>query len=147
MILFRGVKIDSLQLGKALTPHGTIVSAPTYWGHGFYGDGTRLGKCVTNAAIPHQRNSKEYPRGFVSFSRSFEVARGYALYGGVGEAVVIEVDTDQFDNHFIMHGDLKKFVRQPMKPNDDEVLVWLKDGTALPDQIVRKLHRVFADEL
>lgn len=145
MILFRGVKIDVLQSGKALTPHGKIVSAPTYLGHSFHGDGTTLGKCVTNAATPHQRDSTKYPRGFVSFSRSFEIAKGYALYDGVAEAVVIEVDTDQFDDHLIKYGDLKKFVQQPFKPKDEEVLVWLQEGTALPNQIVRELHRVFAD--
>jgi hypothetical protein len=145
MIVFRGVKIETIESGKALTPHGTIVSAPTYMGHGFYGDGTKLGKCVTNAAIPHQRDSQRYPRGFVSFSRSFDVAKGYALSNGVTEGVVIEVDTDRFEKHSIMHSDVKDRVRRPFKPTDEEVLVWMEDGTALPEQIVRKLHHVFND--
>jgi hypothetical protein len=139
--LYRGVNLMMFMEGRALLPKGSVVEAPLYHGSGFHGLG-RMGSCVSNAIRPHQWDSAKNPRGWVSFTPHYEVASGYALWGGVASGVVFEVDTELLETNGVLAERVADHVKRPHKPKDEEVVLHYPPGGSLPFGIVRRLFRV-----
>lgn len=143
MILYRGVHTKMIGTGDALRPRGGVRSEKLFHGHGYYGSGQRFGQSLLNSMFWHQLNSGRYRRGYLSFSKSFAVARKYAL-GEHPSGRVVEVDTDGFPSA-VGFMDLSTTGLFLKIPSDQEVLVWTVAGGALPDDLVQRWHDVRVD--
>jgi hypothetical protein len=136
--LYRGVSLEMHSAGMALVPKGNIATRVMLHDKTItYGDNATHGNSRRNAVITHQKNSSTYPDAFISFSRSFDVAKQYALNGGSHRCgIVYVIDRFILEDYGVIEDVVTDHASNLKNPLDQEVLLCAADQGTLPPGIV-----------
>ena len=105
------------------------------------GAGGTLGTSEANAVLRHQLNQEGFPTSGVSTTPSLERAKVYALHDR-GEGIVYKISTTELKRFSVRVFRVADTARWPSVPDDDEFILVVADGSAIPSEVILELIRV-----
>lgn len=142
-ILFRGVSCEAFLDGTGLSPKKSgQFSYSARSGEVRSGQGWRSGTGAGNAVLKHQLRQEGYPTSGVSTTPLYERALFYATRGGTTSGYIYKIDREQLHLLGVREFVVSDIIPFSSVPEDQEVILFAKDGTSLPTNVVLDVQKV-----
>ena len=137
--LYRGVSRNQYNRDGGLRPKSVGSFSYVFRADGSIraGEGAVAGKTESNAVLRHQLRQEGFPTAGISTTPLVERAAYYATKGHSGQVGrVVKIDRTLLPTLGIREYIVREWVENPAIPLDDEVILVVPDGGALPPEVV-----------
>jgi hypothetical protein len=108
-------------------------------------EGLTIDSSKNNAVILHQKDSKKFPTSGISFTPHKERAKYYATNNDQKDGLIFCIDRRLLTKNNTEEFIVAKYTDTPHIPEDDEVILHVKDDKDLPQELIKEIVESVVD--